>query len=79
MCIFVVVPEMGGSWKNDNSIQRPSVFFLNAKIFDLGKGLATKSDEFSEKFQTAFDPPLIFGNYVTIFFMIDMVAYMQEV
>ena len=28
----------------------------------LGKGPATKSDEFSEKFQTAFDPsPLIFG------------------
>ena len=44
-------------------------------IFDLylfspliGKDGATKSDEFSEKFQTAFDPPSLFlGNYVAIF------------
>ena len=27
----------------------------------LGKGPATKSDEFSEKIQTALPPPLIFG------------------
>ena len=30
----------------------------------LGKGHATKSDEFSEKFQTAFDPTLIYENYI---------------
>ena len=31
--------------------------------FDFGKPRITKTDEFSEKFQTAFDPPhpLIFG------------------
>ena len=34
----------------------------------LGKGGATKSDEFSEKFQTAFDPPLIFGKLYCNFF-----------
>ena len=34
----------------------------------LGKDPVTKSDEFLEKFQTAFDtPPLIFGNYVALF------------
>ena len=35
----------------------------------LGKGPATKSDEFLEKFQTAFDPlpPLIFGNFYHFF------------
>ena len=33
------------------------------------KGQATKSDEFSEKFQTAFDPsPLIFGKLYCIFY-----------
>ena len=34
---------------------------------DWGKGPATKSDEFLEKFQKAFDPPLIFGNNVANF------------
>ena len=43
----------------------------------LGKGGCTKSDEFSEKFQTAFDPPLILENCIAIFFMTDMVAYMR--
>ena len=46
---------------------------------ELGKGRATKSDDFSEKFPTAFDcppPSLIFGKLYCIFFMTDMVAYM---
>ena len=30
-------------------------------FFPLGTGGPTKTDEFSEKFQTAYDPPLIFG------------------
>ena len=35
----------------------------------LGTGHATKSDEFLEKIQTAFDPPpLIFGKIYCIFF-----------
>ena len=36
----------------------------------LGKGKASKTDEFSEKFQTAFDPlpPSFSENYVEIFF-----------
>ena len=43
-----------------------------------GKGGNTKSDEFLEKFQTAFDPPhLIFGKLCCKFFIMDMVAYMQ--
>ena len=37
----------------------------------LGKDGATKSDEFSEKFQTAFDPPSFSENYVAIFFMME--------
>ena len=34
----------------------------------LGTGHATKSDEFSEKFQTASDPHLIFENCIAIFY-----------
>ena len=44
----------------------------------LAKGPATKSDEFSKKFQTAFDPPPPhFRKLCRKFFMIDMVAYMR--
>ena len=48
----------------------------------LGKGPATKLDDFLEKFQTAFDPPLpprplIFGKSCWNLFIMDMVAYMQ--
>ena len=49
--------------------------FLDA----LGNGGATKLDEFSEKFQTAFDPlPLIFGKLYCKFFIMDMIANMQR-
>ena len=34
---------------------------VNTSLPTLGMPLPTKRDEFSEKFQTAFDPPLIFG------------------
>ena len=34
----------------------------------VGKGRATKLDEFSEKFQTAFDPPSFSKNYVPNFY-----------
>ena len=45
---------------------------------ELGNGPATKPDEFSEKFQSTFDPPpLIFGKLCCKFFIMDMVAYMQ--
>ena len=44
----------------------------------LGTGHATKSDEFPEKFQAAFDPPpLIFGKLCCKFVIMDMVACMQ--
>ena len=33
-----------------------------------GMGPATKSDDFLEKFQTAFDPPHFLENYVAIFY-----------
>ena len=49
----------------------------SAPSTDLGKGPATKLDEFSGKFQTAFDPPPHFQKIILQFFMIDMVAYMQ--
>ena len=50
-----------------------------APVFSaFGKDPATKSDEFLEKFQTAFDPPpLIFGKLCCKFFIMDMVAFMQ--
>ena len=41
----------------------------------LGKGQATKSDDFLEKFQMAYDPPLIFGKLYCKFFMPNMVVY----
>ena len=43
----------------------------------LGKGPATKSDEFLEQFQTAFEPPPHFWKIYCRFFMTDMVAYMR--
>ena len=50
----------------------------NPSIYLLEKGPATKSDAFSEKFQTALNPPpLIFGKLCCKFFMTDMVAYMR--
>ena len=36
---------------------------------NLGKHPLSKTDEFSEKFQTAFDPPLIFGKSCCGFFI----------
>ena len=39
-------------------------FFLS---FSLGKGPATKLDEFLEKFQTAFAPPSFLENYIATF------------
>ena len=38
----------------------PGRTFLKFNFY-LGKDGVSKTDEFSEKFQTAFDPPLIFG------------------
>ena len=48
-------------------------------VCSLGKGGATKSDGFLEKFKTAFDPPLplIFGKLGCKFYIMDMVAFMQ--
>ena len=42
-----------------------------------GKGPATKSHEFLEKIQTAFDPPPDFWKIMLQFFMIDIVAHMR--
>ena len=45
----------------------------------LGKGPATKLDEFLEKFQMGFDPPppSCLENHIAILFMTDMVAYLR--
>ena len=45
-------------------------------ISSLGTGGATKSDEFSEQFQTAFDPPSFSEIYIAIF-ILDVVEYVQ--
>ena len=42
-----------------------------------GKDPATTLDDFLEIFQTAFDPPLIFGKLYCKFFIMDMVTFMQ--
>ena len=41
--------------------QKISVRFVEIDTHHQGTDGDTKTDEFSEKFQTAFDPPLIFG------------------
>ena len=46
-------------------------------ILPLGKSPATKSDDFLEKFQTAFDsPPSFLENHIAMFIM-GMVVFMQ--
>ena len=40
-------------------------------------GDAAETDEFLEKFQTAFDPPPHFWKIIMQFFIMDMVAYTQ--
>ena len=43
-----------------------------------GKGGATKTDEFSENSKQPLTPPPSFWeNYIAIFFIMDMVAYIQ--
>ena len=55
------------------------IVLIQIIYLELGKGKNTKSDEFSEKFQTAFDPlPLIFGKLYCNFFMAGMVAHVRE-
>ena len=49
----------------------------NPSIYLLEKGPATKLDAFSEKFQTALNPPPHFRKIMLRFFMTDMVAYMR--
>ena len=62
-----------------SQLHPPSVPEQRVDVALSGKGGATKSDEFSGKFQTAFDPPPSFSeNYVAIVFMTDMVAYICE-
>ena len=56
------------SFKNTN---------LLGVLLPLGKDPATKSDDFLENLQTAFDPALIFGISCCKFFIMDMVAFMQ--
>ena len=59
------------------NIRQLNTWFFWALPF-VGKGKYTKSDEFLEKFQTAFDhPPLIFGKLYCKLFMTDVVAYME--
>ena len=72
-------------YKYDNFLltRFPSVILLvnlTHRRTHLGKDPGTKSDDFLEKFQTAFDPPpspSFLENYVANFFIMDMVAYMQ--
>ena len=54
----------------------PRSIFLIFYSKGLGKDPATKSDEFLEKLQTAFDPPPHFWKIMLQFFIMDRVAYM---
>ena len=53
--------------KHQYFLPQPVSMFGGEVFWAEGKGGATKSDEFSEKFQTAFDPPSFSENYVAIF------------
>ena len=72
--------QLHNRWKNSAFKAEPN-FNLKVSIkhqiqasvdvglhLNLGKDPATKSDEFLENFQTAFDPPSFSENYVAIFF-----------
>ena len=55
---------------------RANDVWWDIEALQLGKDGCTKSDYFSEKFQTAFEPqPLIFGKLYCKFFIMDMVTY----
>ena len=56
--------------------QRTSLSWEKRYCLAWGKSPATKLDDFLEKFQTAFDPPLTFGKLYCNFFVMDMVAFM---
>ena len=58
-----------------NGTEKP-FFQKKTNKFTLGKYGCTKANEFSEKIQTAFDLPFIFGRLYCNFFY-TMVAYMQ--
>ena len=70
--LFVAIPWP--SWSPHTSEQHQSLFvwakWKETSITDLvlGKDPATKSDEFLEKFQTAFDPPPHFWKDILHFF-----------
>ena len=72
--------QLHNRWKNSAFKAEPN-FNLKVSIkhqiqasvdvglhLNLGKDPATKSDEFLENFQTAFDPPSFSENYIAIFF-----------
>ena len=48
---YAILEGLCGFWKNHNIRTRLENMILS------GKGPASKSDEFLEKFRTAFDPP----------------------
>ena len=48
---------------------------IRKQVHPLWKDPATKSDEFLEKVQTAFDPPLIFGKLCCILLFIHRGAF----
>ena len=45
------------------------------ELYFLGKPCITKMDKFSEKFRTAFDPPLLFGKSYCNFFQNSLPKY----
>ena len=57
-------PPKSGT-ENVNMFSKNKVAFVFWK-FPYNRDKATKSEEFSEKFQTAFDPPSFSENYVAI-------------
>ena len=65
MMLRIIITMM--MWSRRNIFPQPNA--ENDEYVFLGKGGASKTDEFLEKFQTAFDPPpLIFGKSCYAFF-----------
>ena len=62
------VQERKGRWEGSLSSQRHEI--RKDPYTSLGTGDGTKTDEFSEKFQTAFDPqpPSFSENHIAVFF-----------
>ena len=65
---FLTSPTLFCGTLSKTKTQFYKIFPLFLHLWSLGTHSPSKTDEFSEKFQTAFGPPLIFGKSYCVFF-----------